>query len=44
MTEEERAAEIERLQQLLESSKRAGPGYVKRIEAIKAKLAELDAA
>ncbi len=43
MTDEERAAEIERLQGLLSASQQAGAGYAKRIEAIKARLAELEA-
>lgn len=43
MTNEERAAEIDRLKEMLAASEKAGPGYAKRIEAIKARLKELDA-
>lgn len=43
MTPEERAAEIERLNRILSASQQAGAGYAKRIEAIKARIAELEA-
>lgn len=43
MTEDERAAEIERLKAVLSASERAGPGYAKRVEAIKRRIAELEA-
>lgn len=43
MTDDERAAEIERLKATLAASERAGPGYAKRIAAIKARIAELEA-
>ncbi len=43
MTDDERAAEIDRLKDMLRASERAGPGYARRIEAIKEKLRELDA-
>lgn len=41
MTSDERAAEIERLEQMLSASKAAGPGYAARIKEIEAKLKEL---
>ena len=43
MPDEERVAEIERLKSILAASERAGPGYAKRVEAIRAKLRELEA-
>lgn len=42
MTDEERAAEIARLKRILSASERAGSGYVRRIEVIKAQLAGLE--
>lgn len=42
MTDEERAAELDRLKSLLATSERAGPGYARRIEAIKRRIADLD--
>lgn len=43
MTDDERAAEIERLKAILSASERAGPGYKQRVEKIKARLSELEA-
>jgi hypothetical protein len=43
MTDDERAAELERLKAILAASGRAGPGYARRIEKIRARIAELDA-
>lgn len=42
MTDEERAKEIERLKSVLRSSEAAGPGYARRIEALKSRIAELE--
>lgn len=41
MTEEERRAEIERLEAKLRASQALGGGYADRIKAIEARLAEL---
>lgn len=43
MTDDERAAEIDRLKAMLAASQTAGPGYKQRIEKIKARIAELEA-
>jgi len=43
MTDEERAAEIDRLKAMLSASERGGPGFKQRIEKIKARIAELEA-
>lgn len=41
MTDEERDAELVRLKGLLSASERAGAGYGRRMERIKARIAEL---
>lgn len=43
MTDDERAAELERLKAMLAASQNAGPGYKARIEKIKARIVELEA-
>jgi len=43
MTDDERAAELERLKALLSASERAGSGYARRVDAIKARIAEFEA-
>ena len=43
MTDDERAAELERLKAMLVASTGAGAGYAKRIDKIKARIAELEA-
>jgi hypothetical protein len=42
MTDEERAAELERLTRLMTASKNAGAGYGKRIEAIQKQIDALN--
>lgn len=43
MTEDERAKEIQRVKGIIAASERAGSGYQQRIDAAKARLAELEA-
>lgn len=43
MTPDERTAELDRLNRMLEASRSMGGGYADRVKAIKAKIAEMEA-